>query len=192
MRVPKISLTEEGEWWATDHGGQGPRAGIITNDIVMEYIGNLEAENENLSNEREAILHEAKCWAMEAKTQRNTVNEVGSALGGVPDWGPIAKGVRENLERLGDLEARVAPLDSDEAEFCLDSKSGDIMSQPFDGVEIRWNGSQLVDRLNWYHEARVWTDERLFDVAEAFGLEDVIGEEWPAFFEALKAKGDQG
>lgn len=50
------------------------------------------------------ILAEARSWACEAETQRATVNEVGSALGGIPDWGPIAKTVRERLTRLAAVE----------------------------------------------------------------------------------------
>jgi hypothetical protein len=54
---------------------------------------------ENLEKEKELILQQARYWAFEAKTQRNTVNQVGSLLGGIPDWGPIVKGVREKIEK---------------------------------------------------------------------------------------------
>jgi len=60
--------------------------------------------NERLAEaekQRDIMLLEAQVWATEAKTQRVTVNEVGSALGGIPDWGPIAQKVRERIEFAG-------------------------------------------------------------------------------------------
>jgi hypothetical protein len=54
---------------------------------------------ENLEKEKELILQQARYWAFEAKTQRNTVNQVGSLIGGIPDWGAIVKGVREKIEK---------------------------------------------------------------------------------------------
>lgn len=60
--------------------------------------------------QRDAILQEARAWACEAKTQRATVNEVGSALGGVPDWGPIASSVRERLAAGDAAQAQVETL----------------------------------------------------------------------------------
>ena len=51
-----------------------------------------------LEAQRDAILQESRTWAMEAKTQRQTVNEVCSVLGGIADWGPV-------VERVAELEA---------------------------------------------------------------------------------------
>jgi len=71
---------------------------------VLERAEKAEAELAEVENQRDAILLEARCWAGEAKGQRHTVNEVGSALGGVPDWGPIAKKVREKLADLAEAQ----------------------------------------------------------------------------------------
>jgi hypothetical protein len=71
---------------------------------LYKKIQSLTEENERLEKERESILQQARCWAGEAKGQRNTVNQVGSLLGGVPDWGPIVKGVDEKINRITQLE----------------------------------------------------------------------------------------
>jgi hypothetical protein len=70
-------------------------------DIYAEshHLSTKDKEIENLEKEKELILQQARCWAFEAKTQRNTVNQVGSLLGGIPDWGAIVKGVREKIEK---------------------------------------------------------------------------------------------
>ena len=94
------------------------RAEAVRNTIVFrrraweaERRGeSLDAEIVLLRRERGAIFQEARVWAGEAKAQRHTVNEVGSALGGVPDWGPIAKGVRGKLEALRKALAEVERL----------------------------------------------------------------------------------
>lgn len=64
------------------------------------YIDALHAEAEalqrqvaELTNQRDAILLQARCWAGEAKAQQAITKAVGEALGGVPNWGPIAAGV---------------------------------------------------------------------------------------------------
>jgi len=57
-----------------------------------------------LEAQRDAILQESRTWAMEAKTQRQTVNEVCSVLGGIADWGPV-------VERVAELEADRERLD---------------------------------------------------------------------------------
>jgi len=78
---------------------------------AKDVIDRLRAENEKLIKEREQILQQAKIWAQEAKTQTATVNEVGSALGGMADWQAISKTVREIIaendkqaERIKELE----------------------------------------------------------------------------------------
>jgi phage tail protein X len=53
----------------------------------------LQRQVTELTNQRDAILLQARCWAGEAKTQQSITKAVGEALGGVPDWGPIAAGV---------------------------------------------------------------------------------------------------
>jgi len=59
---------------------------------------------------KEHLLIQAQCHAMEARTQRNTVNQVGSLLGGVGDWGPIVAGVAAMKERLAERDAEVGKL----------------------------------------------------------------------------------
>lgn len=51
----------------------------------------------------EAVILQARIWAGEAKTQKATVDEVGRILGGIPDWGPIAKGLKDRLDELEEL-----------------------------------------------------------------------------------------
>ena len=63
-----------------------------------ERAENAEARVAELEAQRDAILQESRTWAMEAKTQRQTVNEVCSVLGGIADWGPV-------VERVAELEA---------------------------------------------------------------------------------------
>ncbi len=61
--------------------------------VALDYINELEELIQKMKLQ-------AQIWAGEAKTQRNTVNKVGSLLGGVPDWGPIVKGVDNKLQEL--------------------------------------------------------------------------------------------
>jgi hypothetical protein len=68
-------------------------------NFFESHLSTKDKEIENLEKEKELILQQARCWAFEAKTQRNTVNQVGSLLGGIPDWGAIVKGVREKIEK---------------------------------------------------------------------------------------------
>lgn len=53
----------------------------------------LQRQVTELTNQRDAILLQARCWAGEAKAQQAITMAVGEALGGVPNWGPIAAGV---------------------------------------------------------------------------------------------------
>jgi hypothetical protein len=75
---------------------------------MSRYAKGLETQIETLQREREAILQQARIWALEARTQKSTVDEVGSILGGIPDWGPIAAGVealKADAERYRYLRA---------------------------------------------------------------------------------------
>lgn len=60
-----------------------------------------------LENIRDNLILQAQVWAGEAKTQRATVEEVGEILGGIPDWGPIAKTVSDRLAVVDGLPKRV-------------------------------------------------------------------------------------
>ena len=82
------------EWWAT--APDVLRAALPVIERAIE-------DGERDAREREHLLQQAQSWAQEARTQRATVREVGSVLGGVPDWGPIATMVaalRAEVERL--------------------------------------------------------------------------------------------
>lgn len=79
--------------------GQSPTMTVAYSELVARLAA--------AEQERELILTEARVWAMEAKTQRHTVNEVGAVLGGMADWQGIAKAVRERIE-AAEREAREA------------------------------------------------------------------------------------
>lgn len=107
----------------------------------------LRKKLDEVTAQRDAILLQARTWACEAKFQRNTVQEVGSILGGIPDWGPIAAGVeglRQDAERyrfvrelawyvdqaayiydIGNTRSpwpgERAPVDADDAEAAVDA-----------------------------------------------------------------------
>ena len=75
------------------------KSGNVTFVLATDYDA-LHAEAEalqrkvtELTNQRDAILLQARCWAGEAKAQQAITKAVGEALGGVPNWGPTAAGV---------------------------------------------------------------------------------------------------
>lgn len=70
----------------------------------------LEAQLAEAERVKEHLLVQAQCHAMEARSQRSTVNEVGSLLGGVGDWGPIVKGVAAMKEKLAERDAEVGRM----------------------------------------------------------------------------------
>ena len=79
-------------------------------EVAYEYNQSLTEENARMEKERELILQQARVWAQEGKTQRHTVNQVGSLLGGVPDWGKIVQGVEDVIrykKKYNDLIERV-------------------------------------------------------------------------------------
>lgn len=68
-------------------------------------IGRAEgAERDRLTNQRDAILLQARVWAGEAKTQQAITREVGEILGGIPCWGPIAASVEALNQRVTAIE----------------------------------------------------------------------------------------
>ena len=71
----------------------------------------LRAKNARLTDQRDAILLQARVWAGEAKTQQAITREIGEILGGIPSWGPIAAGVEAMRQQLAlaktQLEQRV-------------------------------------------------------------------------------------
>jgi len=76
-------------------------------------VAQLRAENARLTNQRDAILLQARVWAGEAKTQQAITREVGEILGGIPSWGPIAAGVeamRRQLAEARDQQEKQVPL----------------------------------------------------------------------------------
>lgn len=79
---------------------------------LLADLRDCRARLADAERQRDAMLQQAQCWAAEAKAQRATVNEVGSALGGIPDWGPIAATVGE---RLAERDALRAELDAERA-----------------------------------------------------------------------------
>jgi hypothetical protein len=85
-----------------------------------------EADFDRAQAQRDAILVQARVWSGEAKAQRNTVNEVGSVLGGIPDWGPIAAKVGDLVTRLNVSEQRVDDLQTDLAAACELLKHGSL------------------------------------------------------------------
>lgn len=60
---------------------------------LLATLDALRARLADAERERDAILLQARSWAMEARTQRHTVNQVGSLLGGMADWQGIAQAV---------------------------------------------------------------------------------------------------
>lgn len=73
----------------------------------------LQRKVTELTNQRDAILLQARCWAGEAKAQQVITKAVGEALGGVPNWGAIAAGVealRAEIEELDALRNRQSDL----------------------------------------------------------------------------------
>lgn len=72
----------------------------------------LEADLGRARAARNACISEARGWAQEARTHRATVLEVGETLGGLPDWGPIAAGVRACLAERRALIVFAQRLDS--------------------------------------------------------------------------------
>lgn len=68
-------------------------------ETVHQALGKVVAQ-------RDAILLQARIWSGEAKAQRGTVNDVGSILGGMPDWGPIAAKVGDLVDRLNTSDQR--------------------------------------------------------------------------------------
>lgn len=93
-------------------GGSGER---LDDGEIAELRGKYEEAAGDLrivQNEKDAILQEAKIWAQEAKTQRATVNEVGSTLGGMSDWGPISATVKAALCERAGLQLRVQELEA--------------------------------------------------------------------------------
>lgn len=73
-------------------------------DTLSLQLRQAESKLEESERVKEHLLQEAQCHAMEARTQRNTVNEVGSLLGGVGDWGPIVEGVAAMKEKLAERD----------------------------------------------------------------------------------------
>lgn len=78
-------------------------------EFWLEHYKTAYADEEKRADELGKILEQVRlqavCWAGEAKGQRDTVNRVGSLLGGVPDWGAIVGGVKELKEQHDELLA---------------------------------------------------------------------------------------
>ena len=62
---------------------------ILTALHYESKVADLEKKVAAVTVERDAILQQARAWAMEAKAQRGTVNAVGALLGGMADWQDI-------------------------------------------------------------------------------------------------------
>lgn len=73
----------------------------------LESVLHWRGKHAQAVKERDAILMQARIWSGEAKTQRNTVNEIGSILGGIPDWGPVVAKVGGLLGRVNSAEAEL-------------------------------------------------------------------------------------
>lgn len=91
-------------------GGTAIPAGFKTGMVTGRDYDALHAEAEalqrqvtELTNQRDAILLQARCWAGEAKAQQAITKAVGEALGGVPNWGPISAGVEALRAENGQL-----------------------------------------------------------------------------------------
>lgn len=78
----------------------------MQHEELLAEIATLEAKLEESNRVKDHLLLEAQGWAMEAKTQRNTVNGVGSLLGGVGDWGPIVEGVANMKEKIAEQDQK--------------------------------------------------------------------------------------
>lgn len=88
-------------------------------------IGRAEGEaRERLTNQRDAIMLQARVWAGEAKTQQAITREVGEILGGIPSWVPIAAGVEALRQRVAAIELmrehRIAVTPEHEGEWHAD------------------------------------------------------------------------
>lgn len=61
-------------------------------DEIERLTAALAAETARADRAETALAHvrqQASIWAQEARTQGSTVRDVGVALGGIPDYGPI-------------------------------------------------------------------------------------------------------
>lgn len=81
-------------------------------DKLMQSRAVIIRENKQLQTQKDAILLQARIWSGEAKTQRRAVNEIGSVLGGMADWQPIVKVIKQ-------LQAEIAkPKGSHKCKGC--------------------------------------------------------------------------
>lgn len=70
----------------------GPIMSRLMADIFAAYDA-LKAERDATVQALQHVRQQAAGWKQEARTQKNTVDEVGAVLGGVPDYGPIVASV---------------------------------------------------------------------------------------------------
>ncbi len=80
--------------------------------VLQGDLDESRAEVERLQAIRDAAINQAQIWDGEAKTHKGTVDEVGRILGGIPDWGPVAKAVQakvDEVERLRELLRDIEP-----------------------------------------------------------------------------------
>lgn len=97
LGIASANPAERGIEWAKSYASDGLKgAGSELYGRWLDSFKEAEALQRKvteLTNQRDAILLQARCWAGEAKAQQAITKAVGEALGGVPNWGPIAAGV---------------------------------------------------------------------------------------------------
>ena len=101
-----------------------------------DELEQLRAELAQVTAQRDAILMQARIWSGEAKAQKATVDAVGEILGGVPDWGPIAKGVEQLRAELAASREREARM-REAGQRLLDAIEHDTQIHRF---SILWDG----------------------------------------------------
>lgn len=100
-----------------------------------ETIVELRIELEKKQGIIDAVILQAQCWAGEAKGQTATVNEVGKILGGIPNWGPISKGVEQLRADKAELLDAARILHAGPTEEPYTGLSGEWLTGFYCGLE---------------------------------------------------------
>lgn len=127
---------------------------IVLASQLADELAEAREQRDKTDQIRDRLLVQARIWALEAKTQQATVNEVGSAIGGMADWQPIADAVRalqsrldDQLERNGYLQACI---DEHKASFSqLRSRLDEVVRERDELVEAaRQANRALQEAIN--------------------------------------------
>lgn len=126
----------------------------IERDEARMQVKELQRQVAELTNQRDAILLQARCWAGEAKAQQAITKAIGETLGGIPNWGPIAAGVEalrkrartaereaaEALRTLKGLEKVAKVVDANSDQVCGENN---MLRQEVETWHVHFNAMQL-------------------------------------------------